>query len=284
MVTSNSGLSPLRFAGKAGLLLRPSSVDAVSYGVLICGPVGHEAIRSHWAQQQIARGLMREGYPVLRFDYRGEGDSDGDSAEVTLAQWTEDVADAVQELRDEAAVRRVGIVGYRLGALLAALAIDEHALRIKDFVWWDPWVSGKDFVHQLEALHLQMLDDEARFRFSLRRHLHRRFPRFVPPVERSRSDERLGFRYAPRLRADLEAAAVEGSALARVRRHVLVQSEPSDQVVELERLLGERTPEVVRAEPAGLWGALSEIENAVVAGTAQAVMVDLLSRKGRSHG
>jgi len=69
-----------------------------------------------------ARGAAERarGLPVMRFDWSCTGDSEGDVYDGTVAQWVEDVETAADELRDAAGVRRVSIIGMRLGALLAA--------------------------------------------------------------------------------------------------------------------------------------------------------------------
>src|SRR5688572_14342340 len=52
---------------------RPSSIGIV---VIVGGP--QYRIGSHRQFVTLARDLARAGIPVLRFDYRGMGDSDGD--------------------------------------------------------------------------------------------------------------------------------------------------------------------------------------------------------------
>ena len=67
--------------------------------VLICPPIGHEYIRTHWAVRLLASRLARQGHHVLRFDYRGMGDSAGTLGEVTqLSMWTENVRQAARDL------------------------------------------------------------------------------------------------------------------------------------------------------------------------------------------
>jgi len=54
--------------------------------VVVCQPVGHEYINSHRALRQLAARLCDAGFPVLRFDYYGCGDSSGSREEGTILQ------------------------------------------------------------------------------------------------------------------------------------------------------------------------------------------------------
>jgi alpha-beta hydrolase superfamily lysophospholipase len=88
---------------------------------------------------------------VLRFDYFGTGDSAGSSEEGSLAEWTADIASAATQLADLSGVRRVSLVGMRLGAVLAAAA-SARGLAVQDLVLWDPILSGRSYLSQLEAV------------------------------------------------------------------------------------------------------------------------------------
>ena len=91
-----------------------------SCGVVICPPFGHEYIRAHRLLRQLAVQLSRDGFHVLRFDYLGCGDSSGDPQTARPRSGRADIATAIDELRDTSEVRRVCLVGLRLGATLAA--------------------------------------------------------------------------------------------------------------------------------------------------------------------
>lgn len=119
--------------------------------VVLCPPIGQEYMRTHRAFRQLALQLTREGFHVLRFDYFGTGDSGGFSDEATLAEWRDNVAEAVEELRDTSGVSRVDLVGLRLGAALAAQVAAERS-DIRVAVLWDPVVSGADYLAELLAM------------------------------------------------------------------------------------------------------------------------------------
>jgi pimeloyl-ACP methyl ester carboxylesterase len=117
-------------------------------GVVLCYPFGQEYMRAHRAFRQLAAALSRQGYHVLRFDYRGTGDSAGDLEQVVPAQWLEDIDHAIQELRDMAGISRVGLIGLRLGGLLAGHVACQRQ-DVSSLVLWDPLVSGNAYLQEL---------------------------------------------------------------------------------------------------------------------------------------
>jgi exosortase A-associated hydrolase 2 len=139
-------------------------------GALICAPLAEEKLWSHRVLVSFARELARAGYGVLRFDFRGEGDSDRRFEDSSLTTRVEDTRRAIGELRRHlAADAQVTIVGLRLGASVGALAAagrdDVHRL-----VLWDPILNGSDYVqtilrsnlmHQMTRHHRVIEDREA---------------------------------------------------------------------------------------------------------------------------
>lgn len=118
--------------------------------IVLCNPFGQEYLRAHKSIRRLAISLAQLGYSVLRFDYRGTGDSMGDLSGVTADQWVEDVGHAIQELRDMTAAPEISLVGLRLGALVAAKAAIEQP-RISRLVMWDPVLNGLDYVEGIRA-------------------------------------------------------------------------------------------------------------------------------------
>ena len=119
--------------------------------VVLCGPIGHEAMRAHPALRSLANQLAQAGHAVLRFDYWGTGDSDGAGMDVSLARWDESVRVAANELRDMCDARQVSLVGLRFGAVLAL----RYAARatVRHVLMWDPVINGSAYLDELRALH-----------------------------------------------------------------------------------------------------------------------------------
>jgi alpha/beta superfamily hydrolase len=94
----------------------------VSGGVVLAAPVGRERLRFYREMASLARDLAAEGLVVLRFDYRGEGESAGCFSEATIRQRVDDTIIGAAELRRVGNVDTVMLVGVHVGASIAALA------------------------------------------------------------------------------------------------------------------------------------------------------------------
>ena len=128
----------------------PPGGDPRDHGIVLCYPFGQEYMRTHRAFRQLARLLSRAGFHVLRFDFTGTGDSHGEMDGVSLETWVGDVHHAVDELREQSGVSRIALVGFRLGALVAARYCDVHG-GIDRLVAWDPVLCGAGYVRQLRS-------------------------------------------------------------------------------------------------------------------------------------
>jgi pimeloyl-ACP methyl ester carboxylesterase len=117
-------------------------------GIVLCYPFGQEYLRAHRAFRQLAASLSRKGFHVLRFDYRGTGDSAGDVTGITADDWLKDIDHAIQELRDTTGVHKVGLMGLRLGALLAGVAGARRS-DLNMLVAWDPVLNGAGYLAEV---------------------------------------------------------------------------------------------------------------------------------------
>ncbi|MBV1880119.1 MAG: hypothetical protein KUG82_00700 [Pseudomonadales bacterium] len=87
--------------------------------IIICPPLFDERVISQPLIHQIAQSLALEGHPVLQFDYRGTGDSFGQMENSTLADFSEDVVDAIHFFQNKTGDQRFSLLGLRLGANIA---------------------------------------------------------------------------------------------------------------------------------------------------------------------
>lgn len=133
----------------------PPRAGARGLGVVLCPAAPLEAVRSHWAFRKLAEQLAKAGFDVLRFDYRGTGDSNGELGDTTPEQWVEDVKRAVRELKDISGVRGVAVVGFRFGALIAAMAAGQ-GLGLERLVLWEPVVSVRHWLGELDLIERQL--------------------------------------------------------------------------------------------------------------------------------
>ena len=129
-------------------------------GAVLCPPFGQEALRAHRSLRELASRLAGAGFPALRFDYSGSGDSAGEPGEARLDTWVEDAAAAIEEVRDSTGEARVVLAGLRLGAAVAALAARQEG-GASALVLWEPVVDGAAHVEGLRAAHAAWIRDHA---------------------------------------------------------------------------------------------------------------------------
>ena len=134
-----------------GMYHPPLTAEKKPEGILLCAPFGQEYMRSHRAYRQLALLLNKQGFPVLRFDYKGTGDSSGEPEDANIQEWLDNIATATEELKHSAQVKTVSLVGLRLGGLLAAQFCAQNPQGIKQLVLWDTIVSGKRYVDELKT-------------------------------------------------------------------------------------------------------------------------------------
>jgi len=134
-----------------GWLHLPPEHLRLDRGIVICKPFGYEAICAHGSIRAFADACASAGATVLRFDYTGTGDSSGGDSEADeLSQWCTDIRAAMAALRQTCHISRIGLLGMRLGASLAALvAADDPS--VEDIIAVAPVVSGRRYLRELRA-------------------------------------------------------------------------------------------------------------------------------------
>jgi uncharacterized protein len=138
-----------------GVLHRPVGMDRC-HGFIFCHPFGEEKLWSHRSYVAMARRLSDIGFSVLRFDFRGHGDSDGEFARTSITTRIQDIERAIDEMRSQVPqLRLISLFGLRLGATLAAqvaLKLDGCA----SLILWEPISDGKKYVSEVLRAHLTM--------------------------------------------------------------------------------------------------------------------------------
>ena len=127
-------------------------------GVVLCAPWGFEDLSMRKGWRLLAEAIAAAGYPCMRFDYPGTGDSLGRSTEVTSIDcWTGSIGTAADTLRKLSGVRGFVFVGQSLGATLAVLA----ARGRRDVVGLQlvaPVVKGRAHVRELSVTATMVAD------------------------------------------------------------------------------------------------------------------------------
>jgi pimeloyl-ACP methyl ester carboxylesterase len=95
-----------------------------------------------------ARTLSRLGAWVLRFDYRGHGDSAAAFHDCVVEDFISDISMAIAELEIRSGTPCRGLCGLRLGATLATLTAAREGRRLF-LILWEPIVSGQAYLDEL---------------------------------------------------------------------------------------------------------------------------------------
>lgn len=230
-----------------GCLHAPRGTPRPGSGVVICPPAGPEYVRCHRSLRVLAAMLAAEGYPVLRFDYFGTGDSLGEGEDASIGRWQQDLADAVRFMRGRYRATRLTLLGVRLGATLAVRHLLEQG-GVEQLVLWDPVVNGQRFIDELR----ERTADHERWL------VHRHGPR-PAAVQADGPRDLFGFRYSPSFMEELAAIdLLSAGGEARADTFILDNCEDPQTAslaehlrhaglaVELDRL---EAPKVWLAEP-----------------------------------
>ncbi len=126
-----------------------------NHALLLIPSIEQEAIRAHRAYRQLAIRLSRLGFPVMRFDYWGTGDSKGEGALKGLSQWQNDITIAIAELKNRSKQDHICLAGLRLGGTLATLAAE--SISVDGIALWEPVINGENYVEALVEWHQDKL-------------------------------------------------------------------------------------------------------------------------------
>jgi uncharacterized protein len=208
-------LHPLRFGPVGRQLLAmlhpPTHTSVRGHTVLLCNPFGQEAIRCHRLLRVLSERLARAGFHVMRFDYLGTGDSDGDDAQGHLPAWVADVLRANDEAQRWSGNTRCSWFGVRLGATLAALASAQVTLPPELLVLWDPIISGPPYLIELAQAHTAEL-----------KALHANPQKRYPIEEANALTQALGFAISPQLLEQLRGLSVDAFKATQAKRIRLI--------------------------------------------------------------
>ena len=93
---------------------------------------------------EMANRFCEEGFSVLRFDFRGCGESPGELDQTTLSGRIEDLGSALDFVVGERKHEKVGLMGSSLGGCVSILKAGDE--RVKALVTWaTPCIRGESF-------------------------------------------------------------------------------------------------------------------------------------------
>lgn len=204
-----------------GTFQRPTQ-GAQRAGVVLCNAFGQEAIRAHRMMRVLAERLVRQGHPVLRFDYFGSGDAMGDDADADLEGWTTDLLTADSQLRELAGVDQTIWLGMRLGASVALKASRQAPSGLKCLILWDPVIDGKRYLAHLRERHVAVLESA----FSVKQ---RPSPSQIALNPANYLDEAIGAAVSPAMRQQLITMSLRGAFSQSGGVPIIAVVEPESQ-------------------------------------------------------
>ncbi len=106
-------------------------------GVVMCHGFTGTRMEAHLLFVKAAREFCAAGMNVLRFDFRGSGESDGTFEKMTVEGEIADALAAVEFLREQPSVdpARIALLGLSLGGLVAACAASRSE-RVRGLALW----------------------------------------------------------------------------------------------------------------------------------------------------
>ncbi len=145
-----------------GILHRPLNKEK-SPAVLFChGLAGNKTGRFR-LYVELAERLAKEGITVLRFDYRGCGDSEGEFCDITPEDHLSDALVALEHLASLPFINatQIGILGRSFGGPIAVQTAAQSSL-IKSIVLWCPMFNGDQWRDQWQLVHSNTIDDASK--------------------------------------------------------------------------------------------------------------------------
>ena len=124
--------------------------------MVICRALGYEGLCSHRSMRHFAMAAADAGFPTIRFDYDGTGDSAGGAlAENRWQAWQASVDAAILELQQATGVSAVCLLGVRLGGTIATLVAAARN-DVAGLALIAPVIAGAPWLREVRALEATM--------------------------------------------------------------------------------------------------------------------------------
>jgi exosortase A-associated hydrolase 2 len=135
-----------------GVVHYPEGIS-IKTGILYCHPFAEEKNLSHRISVNFARNVSSKGYPVMRFDLSGCGDSEGELNEFTIDDWLMDLFSAERYFRNLLDLENCVLWGLRLGGYLS-MHYAAMQSTISGLILWQPVKDPQAYLHQFLRQHL----------------------------------------------------------------------------------------------------------------------------------
>ncbi|WP_078551247.1 alpha/beta hydrolase [Bacillus alkalicellulosilyticus] len=121
--------------------------------VFVHGFVGSK-VGEHRLFVKAARHFTEQGFVVVRFDFSGCGESDGDYGDVTLTKQRNELKDVLSFVEELPDVNReeITVIAHSLGGAVASL-VAKTDTRIKQLVLWSPVANPYEDITRITGKH-----------------------------------------------------------------------------------------------------------------------------------
>lgn len=129
--------------------------SSYDHGVILCKPIWGERIRLHRIYTNLARMLASQGYFVCTFDYYADGNSSGETHELTYDGMVANVVKMSEYLRIEHKIKNISLVGLRMGGSIA-LSAGKEIDNLEKVLVFEPIFKLKQFAFDSLRINLTM--------------------------------------------------------------------------------------------------------------------------------
>jgi alpha/beta superfamily hydrolase len=206
----------VEFVGGSGVGVLTSSHipnGEIRAGLIVCPGLFNDLAKNHRRETLLARALADRGIAALRFDYRGTGNSGADGFEATFESMVDDARRAAEHLTERARLDEVAFLGTRVGALVAAAAVERGDTPL---ALWEPVVDIDRYFRDCFRARLMSELKRATSRDDKREDL-------LSVMQREGSVDVLGYPVRANLYESLRGRTVAGESGQHARPFLLVQ-------------------------------------------------------------
>jgi pimeloyl-ACP methyl ester carboxylesterase len=131
--------------GTVAVLSRPTGT-ARPFGWVVCHSFAMEQMHLNRLETRIARSLAGAGFTVLRYQGQGYADSELGMDSISFSSHVAEAHDALGLLAAETGIERIGAVGARLGAMVAAIVAERADLPLLAMI--EPVSRGAQYMRE----------------------------------------------------------------------------------------------------------------------------------------
>jgi len=138
-----------------GILSSPdNNIDNTNKTVVICcRPIFNEFHQGYRVVVNYSRYIVKKGCYFFRFDYFGDGDSEGRFEDSSISSRVSDILSAIDFLKEHVNPLKIFLSGIRMGGSLSLLTASKTN-NISGVIAWSPIVNIKKYVYDALRINL----------------------------------------------------------------------------------------------------------------------------------